>query len=349
MPADDRHSLHLRTATPADRDAIVALLAEEAAAAHDPVTGHAPPVPDPAAYDWLYWSNPYGEPHVVVWEDGDRVVAHGGLYPGRGVVEGRVVRIGRIAHVVTARGYRGRGLYGSLVRRLREEAVGDLDLVIALPTPAAVPGLEGAGVMRRDRAQRWFRPIGEDFADLRGVPRPLASTLTRVAFGPPPEPGGEAVGGVPEDVDDLARADAVDGVLADRDWWRWRFTDHPVHRYDLVRTTGDGGRTTALVATRPTGQPGARFLQVLHWQAEDAHAAAAALGTALQAATDCVAATLLATDGSETAEWARRCGLRRLPAILDDTSGQIALAATHPGAVLPARHWSVSLASHHDR
>jgi hypothetical protein len=350
MPTDDRPALHLRTATAADRDAILALLAEEAAAAQDSPTGHAPPpLPDPAAHDWLYWDNPYGRPHVVVWEDADRIVAHVGLYPGLGRVEGRVIRIGRMAHVATARGYRGRGLYGSLVRRLRDLAAGDLDLIVALPTPAAVPGLEGAGVMRRDRAQRWFRPIGEDFADLRGVPRPLAATFTRVAFGPPPDPGGEVLEALPDDVDDLAAADAVDGPLADGDWWRWRFAGHPVHRYDLVRTAGPDGRTTALVATRATGQAGARFLQVLHWQATGVDAAAAALGTALRHSSGCVAATLLATDGTEVAEWARRCGMRRLPSILDDTSGQIALAATGPAATLPGRHWSVSLASHHDR
>jgi GNAT superfamily N-acetyltransferase len=157
---DDHHGLHLRTSTAADRDAVCSLLAE-AAGGGDSSTGDPTAVlTDPAAHDWLYWDNPYGRPHNAVWEDDGRIVAHAGMYPGLGVVEGRTIRIGRIAHVATARGYRGRGLYGALVRRLREDAAGDIDLVIALPTPAAVPGLEGAGVLRRDRAQRWFRPVG---------------------------------------------------------------------------------------------------------------------------------------------------------------------------------------------
>jgi GNAT superfamily N-acetyltransferase len=349
VTGEGRRTPHLRTATRADRDAICGLLAESAGGPDTP-TAHAPPaLTDPAAHDWLYWDNPYGRPHAVVWEDGGRVVAHAGLYPGLGSVEGRTIRIGRISHVATARSHRGRGLGGAMIRRLREEAAEDIDLVIALPTAAAVPGLEGAGVMRRDRAQRWFRPVGEDFADLRGLPRPLALTLTRVAFGPPPDPGGERVDAAPDDVDDLLAAHPVDGVLADAAWWRWRFALHPVHAYELYRVA-EGGRTTAVLAARPAAQGAATFLQVLHWQATGAEAAAAALGTALRAHPECVAATLLATDGSDSAEWARRAGMRRLPSIVDDTSGHIALAASgRSGAVVPGRHWSVSLASHHDR
>lgn len=352
MPTDatSTHGLHLRAATYADRDAVCRLLAEVGGETSDTPIAHAPPVlADPAAHDWLYWDNPYGEPHNVVWTEGDRIIAHAGLYPGLGVVEGRVLRIGRFAHAVTARGYRGRGLYGALARRQREALGTDLDLLIALPTAAALPALEGAGVMQRDRAQRWFRPIGEDFADLRHVPRPLASTLTRVAFGPPPEADGDVITEVPDDVDDLAQADPPDGVLADADWWRWRFLANPVHTYRLHRTS-QGGRTTAMIATRPTTYLGAVFVQVLHWQARDADAAAGVLGAALADHPDALAATLLATDDSTVAEWARRCGMRKLPSLLDETSGHISLAAAPgAGAIVPGRHWNVSLASHHDR
>lgn len=342
--------LHLRAATYEDRDAVCRLLAETAGSSNDTPTSHAPPaLADPAAHDWLYWDNPYGQPHNWIWSDEGRVVAHAGLYPGLGIVEGRVLRIGRIAHAVTARGYRGRGLYGSLARRQREALGSDLDLLIALPTAAAISGLEGAGVMQRDRAQRWIRPIGEDFADLRGVSRPLAATLTRVAFGSLPDVDGEPVTAVPDDLDGLAHLGAHDGVLADADWWRWRFDGHPVHTYRLYRAVR-GGRTTAMLSARPTTYLGATFLQILHWQARDADAAGGVLGAALAGHPDCVAATLLATDGSISAEWARRCGMRRLPGVMDETSGHIALAASPAaGAIVPGRHWSVSLASHHDR
>lgn len=341
--------LHLRPATHQDTDAVCRLLAETVGSAADTPTSHLPPaLADPAAHDWLYWDNPYGQPHNWVWADDGRIVAHAGLYPGLGRVEGRILRIGRMAHAVTARGYRGRGLYGSLARRQREALGTDLDLLIALPTAAAIPGLEGAGVMQRDRAHRYIRPIGEDFADLRGVPRPLASTLTRVAFGPLPDADGGPVDAVPDDLDDLAH-DAPDGVLADADWWRWRFDAHPVRRYTLYRTTV-GGRTTAMISARPTTYLGATFLQLLHWQARDDAAAAGVLGAALAGHPGCVAATLLATDGSTTAEWARRCGMRRLPGMVDETSGPIALAAAAGArAIVPGRHWSISLASHHDR
>lgn len=345
-----QQGLHLRAATQADRDAVCRLLADVASGTSDSPTGHAPPaLADPAAHDWLYWDNPYGQPHNYVWTDDERVVAHAGLYPGLGLVEGRVLRIGRLAHAVTARGYQGRGLYGSLARRQREALGQDLDLLIALPTAAALPALEGAGVMQRDRAQRWFRPIGEDFVDLHHVPRPLASTLTRVAFGPPPDADGAAFTQLPDDLDDLAHTNPPDGVLADREWWRWRFLANPVHRYTLYRGT-TGAATSAMLAVRPTTYLGATFLQILHWQAADADAAAGVLGAALADHPDMLAATVLATDGSATAEWARRCGLRRLPSLLDETSGHIALAAApDAGAVIPGRHWSISLASHHDR
>ncbi len=343
---------HLRTATPADRDAVCALLAEASSGPGSPTDEATPALVSPAAHDWLYWDNPWGAPHNVVWEDGGRIVGHAGMYPGEGRVEGRLVRFGRISHVATARAYRGRGLYGALVRRVVEESARDIDLVVALPTPAAVPGLEGAGVVRRDRAQRWFRPIGEDFADLRGVPRPLAATLTRMAFGPPPAARGEAVEDLPDDLDALAARVAErgqDGVVADGRWWRWRFTDHPVHRYRIYRGS-QAGRTTGMVAARPMTTMGAVFLQILHWEAVDADAAEDVLGAALADNVGCVAATLLATDGGEVAEWARRCGMHRLPSLLDESAGHIALSSP-PGArtIVPGRHWNVSLASHHDR
>jgi hypothetical protein len=177
----------------------------------------------------------------------------------------------------------------------------------------------------------------------------MANTLTRIAFGAPPRARGEEVGEAPDDLDELAHVGGQDGVLADAQWWRWRFLANPVHRYRLYRTV-DASTTTGMLSVRLMSYLGAQFLQVLHWQAADADAAAAVLGAALADHEDCLAATLLATDGSMTAEWARRCGLRRLPSMLDDTSGHIALAATPgAGAIVPGRHWSISLASHHDR
>ncbi|MGI9016281.1 MAG: GNAT family N-acetyltransferase [Euzebya sp.] len=342
--------LHLRSASKADREEVCALLAAEQAVREDSVMAHAPPaLVDLRAHDWLYWDNPYGAPYNVVWEDDSEIVAHAGLYRGLGRVEGRVIRTGRVAHVVTARAYRGQGLYGSLLRRQREIVGDDLDLLIALPTPAAIPGLEGVGVMQRDRAQRWFRPVGEDFADLRGVPRQVAATFTRVAFGPPPDPDGQLLAQLPDDLDELSAADGTEGILADQDWWQWRFLQHPVHDYSLF-SSHDGDHTTAMLASRALKIMGATFLQILHWQARDAESAAGVMGQALVAHPECVAATLLATDGSQTAEWARTCGMLRLPSILDDTSGHIALATIGPlSAVIPGRHWSVSLASHHDR
>lgn len=335
--------LHLRVAIRDDRDEICALIAAESDLSAGSATA------DRAIWDWLYWDNPYGQPSGVVWQDGGTVVAHAGTYRGLGTVEGRIVRTGRLAHVVTARPYRGRGLYGSMVRRLKTHLGRDFDLLVALPTAAARPGLEGEGVMHRDRAMRWFRPVTETFGDLGGLPRPLAVALSRLAFGPPPDGDGRPVDGLPDDLDDLAAAGLEDGPLTDRAWWQWRFTDHPVHRYEFYRAGRQRG-TTALLAARPVPLGNARLLQVLHWQALDEEAAAGVLGAALAAHPDCVAVTLMATDGTRVAEWARRCGLRRVPSVVDDTSGYLGLAAAEgSGAVLPGRHWNVSLAAHHDR
>lgn len=350
MPATAQPGLHLREATPEDRDAVCALLAEVAAQTAGEAHHSPPALADPAAHDWLYWNNPYGPPANLVWEEDGRIIAHAGMYRLTGLVEGRTVRVGRTAHAVTARAYRGRGLFGALARRQREHLGVDVDLLVALPTAAAVPGLEGAGVAQQDRAQRWFRPIEDEFRDLGRVPRPLAATMTRVAFGPRPTGTGTPMEGVPEGLDDLATATTDDGVRCDAQWWRWRFVDHPVHTYQRYVTTDTSGRVTAALAARPDRYFGADFLQILHWQAIDAEHAAGVLGTALADSKGCVAATLLATEGSQVAEWARDNGMRRLPSLIDDTSGQIAIASDpQAGAMLPNRHWSVSLASHHDR
>lgn len=342
--------LRIRDATPEDRDAICALLAADAGAAGSE-SHHTPPaLSDPAAHDWLYWQNPYGLPFNVVWEQDGQIVAHVGMYRLAGIVEGHDVRVGRTAHAVTARAYRGRGLFGSLARRQREHLGTDIDLMVALPTAAAVPGLDGAGVTQRDRAHRWFRPISDDFRDLARIPRPLAATMARVAFGPRPTGDAKPMLDLPEELDALALAMQDDGPRCDQTWWRWRIAGHPVHTYDRFVHHDAQGRLAAAIAVRSAKYFGAEFLQVIHWQARDVDGAAAVLGAALESAENCLAVTLLATEDSQVAEWARRCGLRRLPSLIDDTSGPIAVAGD-PGsaAVIPGRHWSISLASHHDR
>lgn len=350
MPASPSSGLRLREATPQDRDAVCALLAEAAAQTQGEAHHSPPALADPAAHDWLYWDNPYGPPINMVWEQDGEIVAHAGLYRHLGMVEGRTVRVGRTAHAVTARAYRGRGLFGTLARRQRSHLGEDLDLLVALPTAAAVGGLEGAGVTQRDRAQRWLRPIGDDLRSLSRIPRPLAAAMARVAFGPTPEPAGTPMDGIPDDLDELAAAQADDGCLCDAMWWRWRFADHPVLTYQRYELRSPGGRLDAAIAVRPDRYFGTTFLQVLHWQARDEDAAEQVLGTALADAPDCVAATVLATEGSHVAGWARRSGMRRLPSLIDETSGHIAIAADPTaGAMLPGRRWSISLASHHDR
>ena len=342
--------LRLREATQQDRDAVCALLAEVAAQTQGEAHHSPPALADPKAHDWLYWDNPYGPPINMVWEQDGEIVAHAGLYRHEGLVEGRVVRVGRTAHAVTARPYRGRGLFGTLARRQRSHLGEDLDLLLAMPTAAALGGLEGAGVTQRDRAQRWFRPVGDDLRALSRIPRPLAAAMARVAFGPMPDADGTPMVEVPDDLDDLARAQAVDGCLCDARWWRWRFADHPVHRYDRFELRRPDGRLEAAIAVRPDRYFGALFLQVLHWQARDEESAEKVLGIAMREVPDCVAATVLATEGSAEAGWARRAGMRRLPSLIDDTSGHIAIAADpSSGGMLPGRRWAVSLAAHHDR
>ena len=89
MDAPAPPGLRLRDATPDDRDAVCALLAE-AAAQTAGEAHHAPPVlADPAAHDWLYWNNPWGPPANVLWEQDGEIVAHAGMYRLPGLVEAR--------------------------------------------------------------------------------------------------------------------------------------------------------------------------------------------------------------------------------------------------------------------
>lgn len=333
----DSTRLHLRQVTREDTDAVCALLA-----ACVPGT----PKADPAVYRWLYWDNPFGAPHNLVWEHEGRLVAHGGLYEVPAVVEGQPIRLGRTSDAVTTRSYQGHGLFGSLARRqLEEAAAAGVEATMTLPNPAALPGYSAAGMVEIARAERWVRPHGPHFSDLAHVPRPVAGALARLAFGPPPEADGTEVPGPPEGLEDLLARRTGAAVAAGPDWWRWRYVDHPRHRYQFFEQRRRG-QLTAACATRQETFIGAPFLHVMAWLADDAEAAAGVLGAAIAASPGCAGVTALAARGASEAEWARSSGFHRLPALLDDASGPVGIvphrtATPAVGGVTWHLSWSI--------
>lgn len=328
--------LHLRAVTPQDVEEVCALLAVA--------------LPDaritPDVYRWLYLNNPFGPSSNVVWAQDGRIIAHAGLFASPGHLSGRPITVGRTSHAVTARDYRGRGLYGALTRRQLDTLDPAIDLIVGLPTASATAGLESAGVVQRHKAERWFRPREQHFRDLGRMPRQMTAALTRIAFGPGPQAAGDRVDGVPDGVDDLVHDGSEDGIGATAAWWQWRFLQQPSRHYAIHELRADG-RLRAACASRVEDLLGLPFLNLMYWQASDEEAAERVLGAAMRDAENHAGVTLLATEGSVTAEWARRCGMRRLPAILDEVSGPV-MVAQPPGtaAPLPERRWAVALADY---
>lgn len=300
------------------------------------------PKADPDVYAWQYWRGPFGPSHPHVWETDGRVVAHAGLYEVPGSAGTQALRLGRTADAATDAAHRGRGLFGSLARRTLEAGAADgLDATLILPTPEALHGYEGAGMVTAGRADRWVRIL----TDPPHLPALLAGAVRLVVFGALPRPDGGEVDGPPDGLDDLDGA-AEAGIRREPAWWRWRYVQRPAGSYRWFAQR-HGGRLTAAAVTAVADWWDRPFCHVMDLVAVDVSAAAGLLGAVVAGHEHAAGVTLLAGRRSRAAEWARAAGFRRLPAVVDDTSGDVGVVPHRPATpVLAGLPWALSWGVH---
>jgi len=331
--------LVLRAGEPSDTEQICALLG-----AVFPDN----PKARPEMYRWQYWENPFGAPSVWVWEDAGELVAHGGLFPVPGLLDGRRVLLGHAADAATAASHRGQGLYQRL-NRLRYDTAADraMAVTMSLPNPDAWPGSARAGLTQVGRVRAWVRPLDDAWLARRlRIPALAATALRRAMFPPwPREPGGEPVGELPDGIDELwerTRHWSPCGISRDEAWWRWRYAAHPDKPYTYAALRRSG-RLAAVVATRVVGG----LLYVMDLLADDEQAAAGVLRAAVGGAEDATGVVAIALPGTRLARLAAAAGLRRLPRQLEPRPMLLGVVAgTEHNGDLALRPWTVSWGDH---
>ena len=251
--------IELREATPADREAILAL------------RGRCFPDDDPEKRDPRFWEWEFRGGRMFIAEDAGRAVAHLGFVAQTYVLGGERVPSLLAVDAMTDPDYRGQRLFARVATFAREAIAPHVAFSGAWQIRKAV-----AGGMR---AGGW-----EEGGGARVLIRPFVS-----AFG-----GGGAATTDVETMSAIAHAFLVErgrrphGVpLRTPEWLRWRYFDNPLWRYD-VTATGD-----AWLVTRRTKLKGIDTLAIVDvaWRRE--RDASALLARALRTAKATLAATLV--------------------------------------------------------
>lgn len=349
----DVRDLRLRRATPADDDAIRALLA--ASYPDNPKTR--------AEFTaWQYWHNPFGPPRGWVWaDDAGRVASHWSAVAVPLRLDGRRTVGAKGVDIATDPAWRGHGLFAGLARRMIDDCrEAGVPALLSHPNPASVAAVRRAGAELVARVPAFVRPGDPAWLAARlRLPERVARRLVRVGFGPSRRAGAarlpevSEVAAPPVDLDALWRAAAPAdgfGVVRDHAWWRWRYADRPPvdgaspYRLFEVRT---GGRLRGAAVTTVRDAVGGRFAHVLEWLAADDDAARA-LGAAMTepgAGADVDGAVVAALPRTALARHARRAGFRRLPRPLEPRPLRFVVAGGTPddpdaAARLAAAPWS---------
>jgi len=158
--------LELRTATPDDRDGIIALLRRSLGSDGDPRYAD--------LFAWKHDHNRFGASPMWVATDGGRVVAFRSLMRWEFVRGGQVLRAVRAVDTATDPEYQGRGLFRALTMHgLDEMRVGGVDFVFNTPNSQSLPGYLKMGwreVGRLPAAVRFTGPRGAAAAIRSRVP-----------------------------------------------------------------------------------------------------------------------------------------------------------------------------------
>ena len=247
----------LREATPADRDAILALRAR------------CFPDDDPEKRDPRFWDWEFRGGRMFIAEDRGRAVAHLGFVSQTYVVGGERVPSFLAVDAMTDPEYRGRGLFTRVTLHARDA----LATSVAFSSgwrirPGAAAGMRAGGWNEVEGARVLIRP----FTKAMGGDGSETADVVLMA--------------------DVAREFFADGFVERTPaWLSWRYFENPLWRYDVTATDG------AWLVTRRTRLKGCDTLAIVDvaWRRGRSRDAKALLARALRRSHATLAATLVTT------------------------------------------------------
>lgn len=278
----------LREATPADRDAILALRAR------------CFPGDDPEKREPRFWEWEFRHGRLFVAEERGRVVAHLGFIGQTYIIGG--VRTPSLLGVdaMSDPEYRGRRLFGQVAAFAAQVLARDTAFSGAWQIRKAVAGgIQAGGWAAVDGARVLIRPFTTAFGG-DGAPTSDVEAMAATAR-------------------DFYLDAYVERTPA---WLRWRYIENPLWRYDVAATAG------AWLVTRRTRLKGIDTLAIVDvaWRRGRSHEARALLARALRTARTTLAATLV-TRAHPAYGWFLRRGFvpgpHRFRFLVNDFSGNL--------------------------
>ncbi len=231
-------------------------------------------------YRWQFEAAPDsaavgGDQSVVAMDDRGGLLSYFGAVPGRCSYRGRPLRGVHLITWLSPPEARGRGIGTQVLKHFTEH----FDFVFTRgPRPDSLPIFRKLGFRYFDHCSRWLAVLDADAVIGLAIDATEVAIRRARARSVRPAPTGNfcVTRQAPPGASSLARAVLSASLSFDRSsaYLRWRYEEHPCHRYEFV-WIGEPNAPTGVAVTRVeevSGRPG-RVLRVLEFLAAAAHAA----------------------------------------------------------------------------
>ncbi len=207
------------------------------------------PVRKPDYLEWLYRRNPNGECRLgLVLEADGAYIGMMALIPFRMTNGPGIIETVAVVHVLVHPKYRGRNLFVRMILAVNEERQRTGEWLIGHPNASATPGWRRTRMAFRtvDDVRVRLPLMGRSRWSGRRVVRLSDAMLARCDFSA---------------LEDWRRELGSPALAVDRAFLKWRFLEHPIHRYEIFGWL-DGERLLGYYVRR-------RFRMPLVWLAVD--------------------------------------------------------------------------------
>ena len=171
--------------------------------------------------EWLYQRNPNGVCRLALAvEEGGSYIGMMALIPFRMVSGADIINTIAVVHVLVHPAHRGKNLFVRMILAVNEERRRTGEWLIGHPNDSATPGWRRTKMAFRtvDEVRVRFPMLGGARSNGRRAVRLSEAMLALCDFGA---------------LDEWRRKLGSPALLVDRAFLKWRFLDHPIHRYEI--------------------------------------------------------------------------------------------------------------------
>ena len=213
---------------------------------------------DERYFDWRYSDRPGQSEPIIVWAENERGEKIGSLslIPHHYSVNKTSCPLGRLGDISVAKEYRGKGIARQMFYYLSGlDAVKSLAACIVLPNEDAARALEKSGWVKVSRLDRYVKILNTEQFLEKKVGRPVAKIISsplglllraishELFLKKPAGFSAQLVERFDDSFDDLWNELNKEGVvigLRNKEYLTWRYSEHPVVKYQVFTLTNNG-------------------------------------------------------------------------------------------------------------